>query len=72
MPEPGLRIQGAGRVSHQNSLDIASAACYRKKKFNPSTHFMQKQIAIINLIVLILVLIVGLISGDENQGLVMA
>lgn len=33
---------------------------------------MQKQIAIINIIVLILVLIVGLISGDENQGLVMA
>jgi hypothetical protein len=30
------------------------------------------QIAIINIIVLILVLIVGLISGDENQGLVMA
>ena len=29
-------------------------------------------IAIINIIVLILVLIVGLISGDENQGLVMA
>ena len=28
-------------------------------------------IAIINIIVLILVLIVGLISGDENQGLVM-
>jgi len=39
-----------------------------------STHkinFMQK-IAIINIIVLMLVLIVGLISGDENQGLVMA
>jgi hypothetical protein len=34
-------------------------------------NFMQK-IAIINIIVLILVLIVGLISGDENQGLVMA
>jgi hypothetical protein len=34
-------------------------------------NFMQK-IAIINVIVLILVLIVGLISGDENQGLVMA
>jgi hypothetical protein len=33
---------------------------------------MQKQIAIINIIVLILVLIVGLVSGDENQGLVMA
>jgi|APDOM4702015118_1054815.scaffolds.fasta_scaffold267930_2 hypothetical protein len=32
---------------------------------------MQKRIAIINIIVLILVLIVGLISGDENQGLVM-
>ena len=31
-----------------------------------------KNIAIINIIVLILVLIVGLISGDENQGLVMA
>jgi hypothetical protein len=29
-------------------------------------------IAIINIIVLLLVLIVGLISGDENQGLVMA
>jgi hypothetical protein len=35
-------------------------------------HLMQKQIAITNIIVLILVLIVGLISGDENQGLVMA
>jgi hypothetical protein len=33
---------------------------------------MQKQIAIINIIVLMLVLIVGLIRGDENQGLVMA
>ena len=33
---------------------------------------MQRLIAIINIIVLILVLIVGLISGDENQGLVMA
>jgi hypothetical protein len=33
---------------------------------------MQKRIAIINIIVLLLVLIVGLISGDENQGLVMA
>ena len=33
---------------------------------------MQKLIAIINIIVLILVLIVGLISGDEQQGLVMA
>jgi hypothetical protein len=32
---------------------------------------MQRLIAIINIIVLILVLIVGLISGDENQGLVM-
>jgi len=29
-------------------------------------------IAIINISILILVLIVGLISGDENQGLVMA
>jgi len=28
-------------------------------------------IAIINISILILVLIVGLISGDENQGLVM-
>jgi len=34
-------------------------------------NFMQRLIAIINIIVLILVLIVGLISGDENQGLVM-
>ena len=33
---------------------------------------MQRLIAIINIIVLLLVLIVGLISGDENQGLVMA
>ena len=33
---------------------------------------MQRPIAIIDIIVLILVLIVGLISGDENQGLVMA
>jgi len=32
---------------------------------------MQKLIAIINISVLILVLIAGLISGDENQGLVM-
>jgi len=32
---------------------------------------MQK-IAIINISILMLVLIVGLISGDENQGLVMA
>ena len=32
---------------------------------------MQRLIAIINIIVLILVLIDGLISGDENQGLVM-
>jgi hypothetical protein len=32
---------------------------------------MQRLIAIINIIVLILVLIVGLISDDENQGLVM-
>ena len=32
---------------------------------------MQRLIAIINIIVLMLVLIVGLISGDENQGLVM-
>jgi len=32
---------------------------------------MQKQIAIINIILLMLILIVGLISGDENQGLVM-
>ena len=32
---------------------------------------MQRPIAIIDIIVLILVLIVGLISGDENQGLVM-
>jgi len=32
---------------------------------------MQRLIAIINIIVLILVLIVGLISSDENQGLVM-
>jgi hypothetical protein len=32
---------------------------------------MHKRIAIINISVLILVLIVGLISGDENQGLVM-
>ncbi len=31
-----------------------------------------KQIAIINIIVLMLVLIAGLISGDESQGLVMA
>jgi hypothetical protein len=35
-------------------------------------NFMHKLIAIINVIVLILVLIVGLISGDEKQGLVMA
>jgi hypothetical protein len=33
---------------------------------------MQRLIAIINIIVLLLVLIVDLISGDENQGLVMA
>lgn len=33
---------------------------------------MQRRIAIINIIVLILVLIVGLIGGDEKQGLVMA
>jgi hypothetical protein len=33
---------------------------------------MQKLIAIINISILMLVLIVGLISGDENQGLVMA
>jgi hypothetical protein len=33
--------------------------------------FMQRLIAIINISILILVLIVGLISGDENQGLVM-
>jgi len=32
---------------------------------------MQRRIAIINSIVLRLVLIAGLISGDENQGLVM-
>jgi hypothetical protein len=32
---------------------------------------MQRLIAIINISVLRLVLIVGLISGDENQGLVM-
>ena len=32
---------------------------------------MQRLIAIINIIVLLLVLIVDLISGDENQGLVM-
>ena len=32
---------------------------------------MQRLIAIINIIVLLLVLIVGLISGDEKQGLVM-
>ena len=32
---------------------------------------MHIRIAIINISVLILVLIVGLISGDENQGLVM-
>ena len=32
---------------------------------------MQRLIAIINIIVLMLVLIVGLISGDENRGLVM-
>ena len=32
---------------------------------------MQKLIAIINIIVFMLILIVGLISGDENQGLVM-
>jgi len=32
---------------------------------------MQRLIAIINISILILVLIVGLISGDENQGLVM-
>jgi hypothetical protein len=35
-------------------------------------NFMHKQIAIINIIVLRLVLIVDLIGGDENQGLVMA
>jgi len=34
-------------------------------------NFMQRLIAIINIRILILVLIVGLISGDENQGLVM-
>jgi len=34
-------------------------------------NFMQRLIAIINISILILVLIVGLISGDENQGLVM-
>jgi len=33
---------------------------------------MQNLIAIINISILMLVLIVGLISGDENQGLVMA
>jgi len=33
---------------------------------------MQNLIAIINIIVLMLVLIAGLISGGENQGLVMA
>ena len=33
---------------------------------------MIHRIAIINIIVLRLILIVGLISGDENQGLVMA
>ena len=32
---------------------------------------MQRLIAIINIIVLMLILIVGLISGDEKQGLVM-
>lgn len=32
---------------------------------------MQKLIAIINVIVLSLILIVGLITGDEKQGLVM-
>ena len=32
---------------------------------------MQKLIAIINRILLTLILIVGLISGDEKQGLVM-
>jgi len=32
---------------------------------------MHRRIAIINIIVLMLVLIVGLISGGENQGLVM-
>jgi hypothetical protein len=32
---------------------------------------MQKLIAIINIIVLTLVLIAGLISGDGNRGLVM-
>lgn len=32
---------------------------------------MQKLIAIINVLVLILILIVGLISGDEKQGPVM-
>jgi hypothetical protein len=32
---------------------------------------MQRRIAIINISVLRLVLIAGLISGDENQGLVM-
>ena len=31
-----------------------------------------RKIAIINISILMLVLIVGLISGDENQGLVMA
>ena len=35
-------------------------------------NFMQKLIAIINISVLILDLIVGLITGDEKQGLVMA
>ena len=35
-------------------------------------NFMQKLIAIINISVLILVLIAGLITGDEKQGLVMA
>jgi len=33
---------------------------------------MIHRIAIINISILMLVLIVGLISGDENQGLVMA
>jgi hypothetical protein len=32
---------------------------------------MQNLIAIINVLVLILILIVGLISGDEKHGLVM-
>jgi hypothetical protein len=78
LPEPYLRIQGAGRIINASGTQVhycekrltslITAVSLQKNKGSR----MIQPFAIINLFSLINVIIAGVIIGDDDKGLVMA